>query len=239
MLIDTPAKPLGGKAYGHIPHLPGSRTGPGDHMCHAGQARIATEKARDRHDTIIVQEKLDGSAVCVARIDGALYPLGRAGYLAASSPYEQHQLFAAWAEQNRDRFMAVLQDGERLVGEWLAQAHGTRYDLAGRDPFVAFDLMRGHERATVRELVERNDARFHLPYPLHIGGPMSIPDALRLLGEHGYYGALDPAEGVVWRVERKGKVDFLVKLVKIGKTDGSYLPEVSGAEAVWNWRPET
>lgn len=46
------------KNYGHIAHLPGSRMGPGDHSCELGQARIATLKARDRHDHVIVQEKL-------------------------------------------------------------------------------------------------------------------------------------------------------------------------------------
>lgn len=64
--------------------------GPGDHKCEAGQARIATLKARDRHDHIIVQEKLDGTNVGVAWLDGALYPLVRAGYVADTSPFEQH-----------------------------------------------------------------------------------------------------------------------------------------------------
>lgn len=45
-------KPLGQKAYGSIPHLPGSRLGPGDHHCHEGQAKIATEKARDKHEQL-------------------------------------------------------------------------------------------------------------------------------------------------------------------------------------------
>lgn len=47
-------KPLGRKNYGSIPHLPCSRMGPADHACHPGQQTIATEKARDRHDIIIV-----------------------------------------------------------------------------------------------------------------------------------------------------------------------------------------
>jgi len=51
-------KPLGRKNYGHIPYLPGSRMGPGDHKCHEGQARIATAKVRDKNDEIFVQEKL-------------------------------------------------------------------------------------------------------------------------------------------------------------------------------------
>src|SRR2546430_2229847 len=133
-------KPLGGKAYGSICHLPGSRLGPGDHKLNPGQARILTEKTRDKHDGIIVQEKLDGSNVCVARGGGVLIPLGRAGYPAISSKYEQHQLFAGW-------------------------------------------------------LVEG--------------------------------------------VERKGVVDFLGKFVRPGKADGCYLPEISGKDAVWNWRPTT
>src|SRR5689334_18116185 len=98
-------KPLGIKSYGHIAHLPGSRMGPGDHKCHEGQMRIATEKARDRHDHIIVQEKLDGSNVGVAKVDGKILPLTRAGYLANSSPYEQHWKFEQWVNKNQERFM--------------------------------------------------------------------------------------------------------------------------------------
>ena len=56
-------KPLKHKNYGSIPHLPNSRMGLADKSCHEGQARIATEEARDSNDEIIVQEKLDGSNV--------------------------------------------------------------------------------------------------------------------------------------------------------------------------------
>jgi len=72
MTPDLPRKPLGIKSYGSIAHLPGSRIGIGDHKCHDGQMRIATEKARDRHDRIIVQEKLDGSNVGIARLNGEI-----------------------------------------------------------------------------------------------------------------------------------------------------------------------
>jgi hypothetical protein len=242
-------KPLGGKSYGHIAHLSGSRMGPGDHKCHEGQKRIATEKPRDRHDVVIVQEKLDGSNVGVARLDGMLFPLSRAGYLAGSSPYEQHWRFAEWVYANQDRFMLVLQDGERLCGEWLMQAHGTRYSLK-HEPFVAFDLMTGTRRATYDELVSRvTSAGFITPAVLHRGRPLSIEEALRLLGEFGFHGALDRVEGAVWRVERnrlanegrgnerRREVDFLAKFVRSDKVDGAYLPEISGNEAVWNWRP--
>ena len=243
------AKPLGAKSYGHIAHLPGSRMGPGDHKCHEGQKRIATEKTRDRHDVVIVQEKLDGSNVAVARLDGMLYPLSRAGYVADTSPYEQHWRFAEWVYANQDRFMLVLQDGERLCGEWLMQAHGTRYALT-HEPFVVFDLMTGSRRAIYDELVSRVDsAGFITPAVIHRGGPLSIEKALLLLGEFGFHGALDKVEGAVWRIERnrlltesrgserRSEVDFLAKFVRPDKVDGVYLPEMSGSDAVWNWRP--
>lgn len=239
MTVST--KPLGGKAYGHIPHLPGSRMGPGDHHCHEGQARICTERARDRHDRITVTEKLDGSATAVCRVEGQILALGRAGWLAQASPYEQHQLFAAWVRGQEERFREVLEDGERLVGEWLAQAHGTRYALAA-EPWVVFDLMRGDQRAPREELLRRAGRGGLLtPRLLHEGGPCSIAQALDLL-ERVARGATDPVaqdpmEGAVWRVERRGLFDFLAKYVKPGKVDGAYLPEVSGQPAVWNWRP--
>jgi len=242
-------KPLGIKNYGSIAHLPNSRMGAGDHHCDKGQARIATEKARDRHDLIIVQEKLDGSNVGVARVDGAIYPLSRAGYLADTSKYRQHWEFSRWVYANQDRFLAVLQDGERLVGEWLMQAHGTRYELK-HEPFVAFDLMRGIERMIYSEFVSRVAVgEFITPYLIHSGSPISVEDVLRKLNNNGFHGALDTVEGAVWRVERnelinKGKdgmrrwqVDFLVKFVRQDKQDGIYLADVSGKEDVWNWQP--
>jgi len=230
-------KPLGRRAYGSIPHLPGSRMGPADHHCHEGQARIVTEKARDRHDRIIVQEKVDGSCVAVAKLDGQILALGRAGYLAETSPFAQHHHFAAWVRANEGRWDGVLQDGQRMVGEWLAQAHGTRYDLTD-EPFMVFDVMQEGRRLPFDVTTVLADmADLPRPHILHEGGPLSVEDALALLGEFGHHGALDPVEGAVWRVERKGEVDFLVKWVRPDKVDGCYLPEITGRDPLWNWSP--
>lgn len=237
-------KPLGMKAYGSIPHLPGSRKGPGDHTIHEGQARICTERVRDRHDRIIVQHKWDGSCVAVARIGENIVPLGRAGWPAITSPYEMHRLFHDWAWEHQDAFRALLDDGERACGEWLAQAHGIIYDLVrvnSGQPFVLFDIMRGTERVCYNELATRNLSRaggfFETPSLLHEGnGPYSIEQAQTKLDEwqrHFHY----ENEGAVWRVERKGKVDFLAKWVRPDKVDGKYLPELNGGQEVWLWRP--
>lgn len=229
-------KPLGRKAYGSIPHLPGSRTGPGDYTIHEGQARIATIKTRDRHDIVIVQEKLDGSNVSIAKINGALIPLTRSGYTAISSPYEQHHLFHAWVNRHYEMFDSVLNEGERICGEWLAQAHGTRYRLY-YEPFVPFDIFdESNKRIDISTFHERT-LYAKLPWPtiLHRGGAISIEEALYRLGDHGYHGAIDKAEGLVYRIERKGEVDFLAKYVRPDKIDGKYLPEKNGLQKpIWN-----
>ncbi len=229
-------KPLGRKSYGSIGHLPNSRLGPGDHSVPIGQARICCEKTRDRHDRIIVQEKLDGSCCAVALLNGEILALGRAGWLAQSSSYVQHQLFAAWVRQHADRFRAVLNEGERIIGEWLALAHGTKYDLNGREPFGAFDIMTGETRLPFDLFRERVGSTFEMPHLLHDGNSLSVEDALAIHDERRW--PCEDTEGVVYRVERRGVVELLAKYVKPNKVDGKYLAEISGGEPVWNWRPD-
>lgn len=243
-------KPIGRKSYGHIPHLIGSRMGHGDHACHEGQVRIATIKTRDKHDRVIVQEKLDGSNVSVAKKDGIIYSLGRAGYKAISSPYLQHRLFANWVEDNRIRFDELLKNDERLCGEWLAQAHSTRYKLI-HEPFVAFDIITGVDRLCYNNFIERiTPFDFISPHVIHNGGSISIDSAMNIIGKYGYHGAIDPVEGVVWRIERnklldhnsgmrRWIVDFLCKYVRPDKEDGIYLPDRNNNTAeLWNWYPK-
>jgi hypothetical protein len=234
--ILKPVKQLGRKAYGSIPHLPGSRLGPGDHHCHVGQEAMCTTKARDRHDRIIVTEKLDGGNVAIAKVDGKIWALGRAGYPAITSPFEQHHVFDRWVQIGTAKWDAMLQEGEAVHGEWLAMAHGTRYDLA-HAPFVAFDLTRAGARVTHDELVSRCDLYgVTTPHVISDGPPITVEAALTALGDLGQHGALDPVEGAVWRVERRGQFDFLAKYVRPDKQDGKYLPEISGAEPYWHWK---
>jgi hypothetical protein len=221
--------------------LLGSRRGPTDRGCNEGQHRICCEWARDRRDRVIVTEKLDGSNVGAARIDGEIVAITRSGYVANTSPYEQHHMWGEWVAKNRARFLALLEDGERACGEWLALAHGTRYALP-HEPLVVFDIRRGHNRATWDDVVDRCSAQgFTLPHLLHDGCSLSVADAMAALGPHGHHGATDEAEGAVWRVERTNRhgvaaVDFLAKYVRAGKVDGRYLAELNGGDAVWNWR---
>lgn len=230
-----PSKPLGHKAYGSIPHLPGSRRGPADIGLDEQQARILTSKARDRNDIITVQEKLDGSCVSVAKIEGKLVPLIRAGYPASGSNWKQHHFFHDWAVLNFGRFDQLLKDGERCVGEWLMEAHGTLYTLP-HEPFVIFDIMTEHTRKTAEEVRDRcSNLGFVTPQQYHTGGPISIEAILAVL-EPSKHGA-ESVEGAVWRCERKGIVDFLGKFVRPEKVDGKYLENVTGKDPIYNWHP--
>ena len=215
--------------------------GTGDHHCSEGQYKICCVKTRDRHDRIIVQEKVDGSCMSVAKLNGKILALSRAGYLADTSPFEQHHLFHSWVEANWKRFDCILNNGERACGEWLALAHGTRYQLP-HEPFVVFDLFeeptkKPERRLTVDELDSRVVGRFVTPRRMFDGHvPISI-EAVQAALEPSGHGALDKVEGAVWRVERRGEVNFVAKWVRSDKRDGCYLPEMNDGVSVWNWRP--
>ena len=235
-----PAKPLGGKAYGSIPHLPGSKFGdrrdrgvpPGEDLLYLNRPHPG--------DRIVVQEKLDGSCCGVLKQNGKIVALIRNGRPAAWSIWRQHRMFARWVRDREDLFAACLDDGDRVVGEWLAQAHGTRYDLTGRSPFVIFDYFQGGRRiptlkAKIRAVA--NDLAF---VPILAAVPRGVPltEALDLLEEHGHYGALDPAEGVVYRRETSDGQIFLAKYVRPEAEPGRYLPGDDDPDtAVWNWAP--
>ena len=248
--MTTITKPLGRKSYGSIGHLPGSRMevnhqkyGTGktvgkDFGIHPGMAKIATEKTRDKHDRIIVQEKLDGSNVSIARVGGQIIPLSRSGYPASSSQYEQHRLFWRWVMQDVTRW-DWIPDNHRVCGEWLALAHGTIYKLP-HEPFVAFDVMTEDRRLLIDDAMELCRDRVVWAHTISDGPPMSVASALSALGEFGFHGAQEPVEGAVWRCERQGKVDFLCKYVRPDKKDGKYLHEMEDSivtEPVWNWKP--
>jgi len=231
----TFTKPLGHKAYGSIPHLPGSRRGPGDYGLEPDQCVRLLSKVKDRKDRVIVEEKLDGSNVAAAKINGQIVAVTRAGVLASESDYPQHRMWARWVASEAERFDALLTEGERVCGEWLAQAVSTRYDLSGRLPFVAFDLRRKHDRAPTDEVRRRCWAvGLETPRCLSDGPPMSVEHMLLRLEPSGH-GAMDPVEGAIWRLERDGVFLLVAKYVRHDKVDGSLFPEHNGGVYTWNW----
>jgi len=217
------SKPLGIKAYGSIPHLPESRLGPSDSSCHHGQYRICCHRKRDKHDRIIVTEKLDGSCMSVAKFNGRIIALGRSGHYASTSPFEHIREFQKFVTDNKKRFDAALEEGQRFVGEWLNVATGTIYELP-HEPFVIFDLMTNQKRHSHDEMTHAASiGNFKTAYVVSDGEPITIEKTLDILGGQGFHGAQEIVEGAVWRVERKGIFDFMAKFVHSEKIDGKYL----------------
>jgi hypothetical protein len=224
------------KLYTKIPHLPGSRLGPSDRTADPDLAARCAGEGR-AGDRVIVCEKLDGSCVAIVRTERGLAAYGRDGAPCAESRNEGRRAFAAWVEARAggDAWRAALATGERLVCEWLALAHGTRYALP-HGPAVAIDGFGADGARWPLDEVRRRATAMGLPVArvLHDGGALAIGAAVALLGDRGHHGALEPAEGVVYRVERAGRVIGLAKYVRAGKLDGCYLADKTGGDHVWN-----
>jgi hypothetical protein len=234
-------KPLNIKTYGSIPHLPGSRVGKTDKYVTTGQARIATVQGRDSHDVVIIQEKLDGACVGVFKQNNILYALTRSGNLCIKSQYAHHHAFDRWMHKHYDRFYALLEEGERIVGEWLALAHGTLYNRQqkGWEAFCAFDLMTGHYRLPFNQFKSRVEPFFNI-VPTISGGPPRTVEWVKEECPESRYGG-EKVEGFVYRIERNEYaknpgVDFLCKWVRPNYVAGLYLPEISGKPPVWNFK---
>ncbi|MCS4088906.1 RNA ligase family protein [Rhizobium sp. BK176] len=236
-----PPKPLGNKAYGSTPHLIGSRLGPGDYSLTQEHSDLFTGKRRRKGDHFIVTEKIDGSCVSVAKLDGNIIALQRAGYLAATSPFALHHAFDRWVAARRDYFDAFLGEGERVVGEWLHTAMGTRYDIVDPDQlFVSFALFHDRfstDRAIYDEFRSRTDAAGLPRAALISEGPaIGIEEVLEKLGERGFHGAVDGIEGAVWIMETNGEFNGVAKYVKADKVDGKYISNITQAGDVVNYR---
>lgn len=218
------------KAYGSIPHLSTSKMSQqADKKIHMGQELLLTSKTRDWRDLIIVTEKVDGSCVSVINKEVRFISLSRAGYNTDSSPYEQHRYFTKYMFNNLELF-SWLPEGWRVCGEWCAQAHGTLYDITHESPFVAFDIFNSNnERILFLDFIKLCSKHGIPTVPiLHIGQPISINNAIKLLGK-GHYGNPEQPEGFVYRLEREGKVEFLAKWVRSDKEDGKYMKQ-----QIWN-----
>lgn len=216
------------KNYGSIPHMQTSKLNQqADKKISLAQEEIATKKTRDWKDLVIVTEKIDGSNVGVYRTSqGRLVAITRSGYEAKYSKFKQHRVFADFVMMNYKIF-DWLPSGWRVVGEWCFHACGTIYDLDKYSPFVAFDIFTTCNKRLPYIDFLYTCARNKIPIVplLHIGGPLSLKNALKLL-DNGHYGKLDSMqvpEGVVYRVERAGQFDFIMKWVHENKEDGKYM----------------
>lgn len=215
-------KPLGRKSYGSIPHLLGSKMGVGDKRITQGQHDYICNKYR-KGDEIIVQEKLDGSCVSIAKHNGIIMSLTRSGYLASESEFAQHHMFDEWVRFRKIYFNKILKEGERVVGEWLAQAHGTHVKLV-HDPFVAFDIVSGFQRVPYDEFQSRINGKIVTPHVFHKGKNFSEEQILKVISGTSFHGH-EKIEGVICRLETNGKFNYIAKYVRHDYQAGIYMKE--------------
>ena len=220
-------KVIKGKNYGSIPHISSSRLGQHDKYLDTGQEKIIFEKVRDKHDRIIATLKLDGTNVGILRKGNELIAIQRKGYDCVVSPYKQHHEFDMFVQLNKKLFMSVLEDGQRMVGEWCYQVHSIEYTIIGM-PFFCVDIF-----DVDGQRLEYNEVVFKC-----IMYGISIPVLLWDTDLHGQfqfdlawknrdYSKIKPIgedhEGMVIRVERKGKFDFAAKWVRSDYEPGKHL----------------
>ena len=73
-----------------------------------------------------------------------------------------------------------------------------------------------------------------LPRKLHEGAPITVDELLPILNQKTDSIKSDELpEGMVYRVERNGKVDFLAKWVRVDFRNGQYI-EVDESNLTWN-----
>lgn len=234
VVVQKPEKILKYKTYDSIGHLHESRLGPKDHHIDERSNSNFVSVLPNQQSLVIVQEKLDGTNVTIANVDNKIYALSRSGFDCSNSPQEQHQMFEKWVKREYDTWMLALAPGDRIVGEWLALAHGTIYKNL-KMPFVAFDIFQDNKRLSFLEFTKRTST-FHIttPYVVHMGGACSIKRAHKIMAkefpDYDY-------EGFVYRLEEKGEFKSIAKYVRPGKIDGLYLKADSpDHKYIWNWR---
>jgi len=246
--------------YASIPHLPGSSAPKGDESLSRDDAHQLTQKTQ-HGNSVYVDVKVDGACCVVARDGDSIQAYTRSGNSASASPHPQHKMFAAWVRRESARFKTLLTSGERVVGDWVAMAHGTKYHVKDigeigklplpcreSSPYVVFDIFDNQGQRLPRpDLWSRCSELVQHVRCIHVGDPATIPYIESKIRElswdfnptqniPGISGELDPIEGAVWRLEECGRVTMLGKWVKPGFVAGFYLPDISGLPSIWNWR---
>jgi len=180
-----------------------------------------TIKTRSINDVAIVTEKVDGCNVGVLRRGSELFPIVRKGYDVLSNPLDWIKEFHNFVNERRDRFLDLLNDGERVCGEWMVKTHTLRYRMK-HEPFICFDLISDKYRDRYLNAKHRLEANGFVTAGLvHYGTAIPTDEAIQMLG-NGFHGVIGVPEGVVYRYENKDGFVFSGKYVSnplVGNTE--------------------
>lgn len=190
--------------YPRIQHIHGSKMiDAEDRLLNRREQDWLTVKTRTKTDIVIVTEKVDGCNVGVLRFGRKLIPILRKGYDVRTNSNEWIRAFYNFVQERRSRFLRLLNDGERVCGEWMIKTHTIRYRMR-HEPFITFDLISDTHRDRYLNAKHRLEANgFTTAGLVHYGTAIPVGVALNMLGE-GFHGAEVGPEGIVYRYEGDG-----------------------------------
>ncbi len=192
-----------------------------------GDDRAVTPEALARllTEPVVVEEKLDGANVSIW-LDASGWPqvTSRSGK-AHGDRGGQLGRVNAWVGERAEALRSLLGDGSEVAyGEWLARTHSVEYD-ALPDWLVILDIWdpdRGY--ASTAERDRRAHAAGLATPPVLFRGRLGSLAALTALHDQSCVGS-GPAEGLVVRIERNGRLDARAKWLSpdfIRKTDAAW-----------------
>lgn len=208
------------RGYGSISHLKGSKMiDDRDKLIGEQEEKWLTVARRNPlTDIVFITEKVDGMNVAVYKRNGKLYPINRFGYDVRTSSRLWQRMFARYVEDNADSLSELLDDGQRLCGEWMIKTHTIPYKLKTA-PFIVFDIIDDRaERMPYFEFRYRVENYGFTPAALiHAGTAMPTGTLYKLYltkklpSCHG--AAEGMAEGYVYKYESAGKYICSAKYV--------------------------
>lgn len=208
--------------YPTIQHIKGSKMiDNADKLLNEREQDWLTVKTRTKDDIVIVTEKVDGCNVGVLRRGEELIPIVRRGYNVLTNPLDWIKEFHRFVDERKQRFLDLLNDGERVCGEWMIKTHTLRYKMK-HEPFICFDLISNTYRDRYLNAKHRLEANGFVTAGLvHYGTAIPAKTALEMLGD-GFHGIVGGPEGIVYRYESKDGFLFSGKYVSnplVGDSD--------------------
>lgn len=205
--------------YPRTPHLFGSKGTDDDK--HLGERESSAMIA---DDSLIVEEKIDGTNVGIHFTQDGELVLQCRGHLITEGMHPQYDLFKQWAFVKRNALEEILSDRLILFGEWLYARHSIHYrrldhyffefDIYDKDKQAFLDL---NQRMSILE-----GTGIRTVPVLHQGG-IKRADLEKLIGPSRFDGSfVDPhtnrsdnrMEGLYLRTEAGGVVTKRAKVVR-------------------------
>jgi hypothetical protein len=205
--------------YPRTPHLFGSRgTDDDKHLGEAESLRFIAD------ESLVVEEKLDGTNVGIHFGPDGKMALQCRGHLITEGMHPQYDLFKQWAAVKRPVLESTLEDRFILFGEWVHARHSVLYRRLSHY-FFEFDIYEkesGHFLSLERRLVLMEGTGLHTVPVLHAGA-LDRERLTALIGpsrfdsefENPFTNRIDDLmEGLYLRTEARGVVTGRAKFVR-------------------------